>query len=38
MPRRTRDWFNQAQRDLEHSKMDLMEEFYEWSCFSAQQA
>ena len=38
MPRRTRDWFNQAQRDLEHSKMDLMKEFYEWSCFSAQQA
>lgn len=38
MPRRTEDWLRQAERDLEHSKMDLRERYYEWVCFSAQQA
>lgn len=38
MPKRTIDWLKQAKRDLEHSKMGLKEEFYEWACFSAQQA
>ncbi len=38
MPRRTKDWLKQAKRDFEHSEMDLKEGFYEWACFSAQQA
>jgi HEPN domain-containing protein len=38
MPQRTEDWLKQARRDLEHARMDLMQEFYEWACFSAQQA
>ena len=38
MPRRTKDWLRQAERDLEHSKADLKGQFYEWVCFSAQQA
>jgi HEPN domain-containing protein len=38
MPRRTKDWLRQAERDLEHSKVDLKERYYEWVCFSAQQA
>ena len=38
MPERKMDWMKQAQRDLLHAKMDLKEGFYEWACFSAQQA
>jgi HEPN domain-containing protein len=38
MPRRTKDWLRQAERDLEHSKADLKGRYYEWVCFSAQQA
>jgi HEPN domain-containing protein len=38
MPQRTEDWLKQAKRDLEHARMDLAEGFYEWGCFSAQQA
>jgi HEPN domain-containing protein len=38
MPQRTEDWLKQAKRALEHSRMDLVEGFYEWSCFSARQA
>jgi HEPN domain-containing protein len=38
MPQRTEDWLKQAKRDLEHARMDLKEGFYEWACFSAQQA
>ncbi len=32
------DWLKQAQRNLLHAQMDLKEGFYEWACFSAQQA
>nr|BAL53023.1 HEPN domain-containing protein [uncultured Acetothermia bacterium]BAL55156.1 HEPN domain-containing protein [uncultured Acetothermia bacterium]BAL60195.1 HEPN domain-containing protein [Candidatus Acetothermum autotrophicum] len=35
---RSRDWMDQAQGDLEHAKHDLEHSFYEWACFSAQQA
>ncbi len=35
---RSRDWMDQAQGDLEHAKHDLEHGFYEWACFSAQQA
>ena len=38
MPDRSRDWFTQAKRDLEHAENDLRSKFYEWACFSAQQA
>ncbi|MBC7098056.1 HEPN domain-containing protein [Candidatus Bipolaricaulota bacterium] len=35
---RSRDWLDQAKRDLAHARNDLDAEFYEWACFSAQQA
>lgn len=38
MPERSRDWLNQAIRDLEKANMDLKWKYYEWSCFTAQQA
>jgi HEPN domain-containing protein len=38
VPERGDDWLKQAERDLAHSKMDLEHKFYEWACFSAQQA
>jgi len=38
MSNRWRDWLAQAERDLEHVRMDIENGFYEWACFSAQQA
>lgn len=38
MGNRAKDWMNQAKRDLEHAENDINSEFYEWACFSAQQA
>jgi HEPN domain-containing protein len=35
---RSADWMRQAQVDLTHAKHDLEAGFYEWTCFSAQQA
>jgi len=35
---RSADWIDQAQGDLEHAKSDLERGFYDWACFSAQQA
>jgi HEPN domain-containing protein len=35
---RSSDWLAQARRDLEHARSDLDGRFYEWACFSAQQA
>lgn len=35
---RSADWLEQAQSDLEHARYDLRAEFYEWACFSSQQA
>lgn len=35
---RSGDWMNQARSDLDHARHDLKAEFYEWACFSAQQA
>lgn len=35
---RSADWMDQAQGDLEHAKSDLEREFYDWACFSSQQA
>lgn len=38
MAERSADWLEQATRDLEHARHDLDVGFYEWACFSAQQA
>lgn len=35
---RSADWMAQARRDLAHAEQDLASGFYEWACFSAQQA
>jgi len=35
---RSADWMDQAQGDLAHAKYDAEREFYDWACFSAQQA
>ena len=35
---RADDWMDQAKGDLAHAKADLKGEFYDWACFSAQQA
>ena len=38
MAERSWDWFRQAEKDLENAKWEKKGGFYEWSCFSAQQA
>ncbi len=38
MPERSRDWMNQALRDLNTAERMLEDGVYEWSCFAAQQA
>ncbi len=38
MSERWKDWLTQAERDLEHAAMAAEQGFYEWACFSAQQA
>ena len=38
MSQRTKDWLQQAERDLEAAKWSLKGKFYEWACFSCQQA
>ena len=35
---RSRDWMDQAEGDLEHAQSDMERGFYNWSCFSSQQA
>jgi HEPN domain-containing protein len=35
---RSRDWLREAQGDLEHAKSDMEHGYYNWACFSAQQA
>ncbi len=36
--RRHLDWLAQAQRDLQKAEADLQHEYWEWACFTAQQA
>ena len=38
MVSRAKDWLRQAKRDLSHAEEDMKSTFYEWACFSAQQA
>lgn len=35
---RSRDWLDAAIGDLEHAQSDIDHGFYNWTCFSAQQA
>jgi len=38
MVERSKDWMNQAEWDLSHARSDIENGFYDWACFSAQQA
>jgi hypothetical protein len=38
MANRARDWFAQAERDLEHAQHARRDLSHEWSCFACQQA
>lgn len=35
---RWKDWLEQGERDLEKAKLDYQYNYYEWACFTAQQA
>jgi HEPN domain-containing protein len=35
---RSAGWLDQARGDLAHARNDLQDGFYDWACFSAQQA
>lgn len=35
---RSQDWLDEALGDLEHARSDLERAYYNWACFSAQQA
>ncbi len=35
---RSHDWIEQAEGDLDHARSDMAGGFYNWACFSAQQA
>ncbi|MBM4333894.1 MAG: HEPN domain-containing protein [Deltaproteobacteria bacterium] len=35
---RSKDWMDEANGDLEHARSDIQGGFYNWACFSAQQA
>jgi HEPN domain-containing protein len=38
MSNRSRDWFRQAERDLEQARSSRLDGRHEWACFAAQQA
>ena len=38
MAERSADWLRQAQKDLEKARLDVDSGYYEWACFTAQQA
>ncbi len=35
---RWKDWYEQGKRDLERAKIDIKYSYYEWACFTSQQA
>jgi HEPN domain-containing protein len=35
---RYKDWLEQAQRDIKKAELDSQNEYWEWACFTAQQA
>jgi len=38
MANRASDWLAQAERDLSRAGIDIQHEYWEWACFTAQQA
>ena len=38
MSERSLDWLRQAEKDIEKAKLDLEWGYYEWACFTSQQA
>ncbi len=38
MPERSKDWMNQAIKDLDAAQKMMEDNLFEWSCFAAQQA
>ncbi len=38
MPNRALDWLRQAVRDLDHARLSLEQEQFEWACFAAHQS
>jgi HEPN domain-containing protein len=38
MAERSQDWLDQARSDVRHAENDVAGEYYDWACFSAQQA
>lgn len=38
MAERSRDWYDQAARDLENARWETQGGYHEWACFVAQQA
>ncbi len=38
MPERSKDWMNQANKDIKAAQAVMKDECYEWSCFISQQA
>lgn len=38
MMERSKDWMDEAEGDLEHAKSDMEHGYYNWACFSSQQA
>ena len=35
---RWKDWYEQGKRDRERAQLDLRYQYYEWACFTSQQA
>jgi len=35
---RWKDWYEQGKRDMERARLDLEYRYYEWACFTSQQA
>lgn len=35
---RWRDWYEQGKRDMSRARLDIEYEYYEWACFTLQQA
>jgi len=35
---RTKDWFRQGEKDLDHARKSVTNADFEWACFAAQQA
>lgn len=38
MANRWRDWYEQGKRDYERALLDVQHGYYEWACFTCQQA